>query len=227
MLVRREIGDILGGRVHNLSLLEPALQTWRILPNGGGVIFNRSIHSIDLVRWLLRDEIASVYARSTLQILSNVVEEDVVCQFEMRRTGRIIQVHDSFLVPHNTTKIEIYGSAGTLVARNCFVDEPASELLLVQNQRRMVVPLEAMNPYQEIDRPLQRRRARPGPAAGRRRRRAAQPCRRACRTRIHAVRSPRRDPAAPRAAWTTIPCSDATTRSSTRPAKHLGFRKVC
>ena len=110
------------------------MQTWRILPNGGGVIFNRSIHSIDLVRWLLRDEVASVYARSPVQILSNVVEEDVVAQLEMRRTGNIIQTHDSFLIPHNPTQIEIFGSAGTLAASHCFVDEPASELWLMQHE---------------------------------------------------------------------------------------------
>jgi 1,5-anhydro-D-fructose reductase (1,5-anhydro-D-mannitol-forming) len=149
MVVRREIGDVLGARVTNMTLLEPALQTWRLLPGGGGAVLHRVVHSVDLVRYLLRDEIASVYGRSTLQILSNVVEEDVTSQLEMRRTGRIVELRDSFLVPHNATRLEIFGSAGTLVANNCFVDEPDSELLLIQNQRQIEVPLEPSNPYVE------------------------------------------------------------------------------
>ena len=149
MVVRRDIGDVLGARVTNMTLLEPAMQTWRLLPGGGGAVLHRVVHSVDLVRYLLRDEIASVYARSTLQILSNVVEEDVISQLKMRRTGRIVELRDSFLVPHNMTRMEIFGSAGTLIANNCLVDEPHSELLLVQNQRQFEAPIELSNPYVE------------------------------------------------------------------------------
>jgi 1,5-anhydro-D-fructose reductase (1,5-anhydro-D-mannitol-forming) len=150
LLIKREIGDVLGGRMVNMVLLKPSLQTWRLQPNGGGVALNHTIHGIDLVRYLLRDEIAAVYARSSLQILTNEVEEDVVAHLEMRRTGRIIEVHDSFLIPHITTLVELYGSAGTLTARNCFVDDKESELLLLRNQRQTLLPLGSAHPYREL-----------------------------------------------------------------------------
>jgi 1,5-anhydro-D-fructose reductase (1,5-anhydro-D-mannitol-forming) len=153
LLIKREIGDILGGRMANLVLLEPSLHTWRLQPNGGGVILNRTIHDIDLVRFLLRDEVASVEAHSTLRILGNGVEEDIAAHLVMRRTGRIIELRDSFLIPHNTTRIEIYGSAGTLSAYNCFVDTPDSELFHIQHQRYTALPLDDANLYRDsVDR---------------------------------------------------------------------------
>ena len=149
LLINREIGDLLGGRVANMGLLKPSLHTWRLQPNGGGVALNRTIHDIDLLRYLLRDEIAAVYARSTLRVFSNQVEEDVVAQVEMRRSGCVIELHDSFLIPHNASRIELYGSAGTLVARHCFVDDLKSELLLLRNQRQTSLPIESLNTDRE------------------------------------------------------------------------------
>lgn len=149
LLIQREIGDILGARSANMILLRPSLHTWRLLPNGGGVIFDRTIHDIDLIRYLLRDEVASVYARSSLQILSNVVDEDVVVHLEMRRTGRIMELRDSFLIPHNITGLDVYGSAGTLSARNCFTDDAESELLLLKHGRGTRLPIDHLHPCSE------------------------------------------------------------------------------
>ena len=149
MLIDREIGDVLGGRVANMGLLDLSLHTWRLQANGGGVVFNRTVHDIDLVRYLLRDEVASVYARSTQHVLTNRLEEDVVAHVELRRSPRIIELHDSFLVPHNDSRIELYGSAGTLVALHWSEDDRQSELLLLRNQRQTRLPVHDVDADQE------------------------------------------------------------------------------
>lgn len=135
------IGDVVGGRVSNTIALRPALQTWRLRPDGGGVILDRTLHSVDLIRYLLRDEAADVYARSTHQVLGDDVEEDVVSHLVLRRSGLVFQLHDSFLVPHTPTTVEIHGSAGALVARHCLVDDYPSELHLIRHGRGSPLPL--------------------------------------------------------------------------------------
>ena len=48
LLAEGLIGGILGGRIHNTALLHPKQQTWRLQPNGGGIVLDRTIHDIDL-----------------------------------------------------------------------------------------------------------------------------------------------------------------------------------
>ena len=69
MIAEGAIGDLLGGRIDNTVLLETSMHTWRLRGNGGGVILNRMMHDIDALRFLLRDEVHSVQARSTQQLL--------------------------------------------------------------------------------------------------------------------------------------------------------------
>lgn len=148
-LMRQDIGDLLGGRMANMVMLDPRLQTWRLRRHDGGVVLNQTIHDIDMARYLLRDEVAAVDARSTQQLLGTQVEEDVVSRIHMRRTGLTLELHDSFLIPHNATRIEMYGSLGTLAVYNAFEDEQTSELCLVQNQRLRPLKLKESDPLQE------------------------------------------------------------------------------
>jgi 1,5-anhydro-D-fructose reductase (1,5-anhydro-D-mannitol-forming) len=155
------IGDLLGGRVSNAIALRPALQTWRLRPGGGGVLFDRTLHSVDLVRYLLRDEAAAIHSLSTQHILggedgkgneggaiAEAVDEDVVSHLVLRRSGLVFQLHDSFLVPHTPTTVEIHGSAGTLVARHCLVDDYPSELHLIRHGQSSPLPLFSIDLYQ-------------------------------------------------------------------------------
>lgn len=145
------IGDLLGGRISNAIALRPALQTWRLRPGGGGVLLDRTLHSVDLIRYLLRDEAAAIHALSTQQILAggeSAVEEDVVSHLTLRRSGLVFQLHDSFLVPHTPTAVEIYGSAGMLVARHCLTDDYPSELHLIRHGYSSALPLFTTDLYQ-------------------------------------------------------------------------------
>ena len=155
LLAKQVIGDILGGRISNTTFLRPQAQTWRLQANGGGVLFDRTIHDLDLVRFLLDDEIAEVMATSGPRMLgSNTlgegappVEEDIYTTLRLARHNVIFHVHDSFLIPHNVTSIEVYGAAGTLIARDLFDSDAESQLLLLRNGQFTTVPVAPMNRY--------------------------------------------------------------------------------
>jgi len=149
LLLEGEIGDLLGGRVDNIQLLRPSLHTWRLRPHGGGIALDRTVHDIDLLRFLLRDEVQTVSALNTQHLLSDSVEEDVVAWVAMRRSGLLFQLHDSYILPHDVGGVTLYGSAGTLSARHVFVDDAPSELILIRHGRPVSVPLDDIDPYAE------------------------------------------------------------------------------
>lgn len=147
LLGDRTIGDVLGGRISHTTLLPTARQTWRLQPHGGGVLFDRTAHSSDLLRYLFNDEIAAVYAAAAPRLLGDDVEEDVISHLTLRRAGVTIQVHDSFIVPHTPNSVEVYGSTGTLVARHCWNDATPSELWLHRHGQTLAVPTGDTAPY--------------------------------------------------------------------------------
>jgi 1,5-anhydro-D-fructose reductase (1,5-anhydro-D-mannitol-forming) len=149
LLADRAVGDLLGGRISNSVLLPTAMQTWRLRPGGGGVILDRLAHSADLLRYLVRDEIIAVQSAGAQQILGSQVEEDVVSHVTLRRGGVVFQLHDSFILPHTPSSVELYGSAGVLVARHCLVDDWPSELWLLRHGQSTPVPVVQTDPYSE------------------------------------------------------------------------------
>ena len=148
LLADHTIGDLLGGRVSHARLLPSPRQTWRLRANGGGVLLDQSLHTIDLLRYLLRDEVSEVYCHSSALLLGDEVEEDVVSQLTWRRSGIVLQTHDSYVVPHAPTSIEFYGSTGTLLARHCFDDDQLSELWLHRHGHVTPIPLQPSVNYE-------------------------------------------------------------------------------
>lgn len=138
------IGDLLGGRIMNSRLLHPHQQTWRLKRNGGGVLLSQTIHDLDILRYLLRDNVAEIFATQTAPILSEdkpPVEENVLAVVHMQRTRIAIQLHDSFLVPHQATLLELYGSTGVLQVHHWCDDQQESRLVLLRNGQTESVPL--------------------------------------------------------------------------------------
>ena len=140
LLADHTIGDLLGGRISHTGVLPPARQGWRLRTQGGGVLFDRTAHTVDLLRFLLRDEIEQAYCASTQQFLGDQVEEDLLGIYTMRRSGVAIQTHDSFLVPHAPLSLEFYGSTGRLTAYDCWQTDRPSELWLHRHGQPTRVP---------------------------------------------------------------------------------------
>ena len=147
LLADHTIGDLLGGRISHTGVLPTARQSWRLRAQGGGVVLDRTAHTVDLLRFLLRDEIEHAYSVSSHQFLGDEVEEDVVSIFGMRRHGITIQTHDSFVVSHPPIAVEFYGSAGTLTVNDCWHSHRASELWLHRHGGSTLIPTTPTSPF--------------------------------------------------------------------------------
>lgn len=147
LLADHTIGDLLGGRISHTGVLPTARQSWRLRPEGGGVLLDRTAHTADLLRFVLRDEIEAVYSAGTQQILGNEVEEDLISHFHLRRHRLAVQAHDSFLVASLPTSIEFYGNSGTLTVYDCWRNDRASELWLHRHNQSTQVPTQTAEPF--------------------------------------------------------------------------------
>jgi 1,5-anhydro-D-fructose reductase (1,5-anhydro-D-mannitol-forming) len=151
LLAGDAIGDLLGGRISNTTSLPPQLQTWRLQANGGGVIYDRTTHDLDLLRYLLRQEISTVYAASTQSALGETAQrqapEDVVAQVQMVRSRITVQLHDSFIVGHNPTSIELYGTRGALIVHHWFHDKAESTLHWRRHDQVEELALPLLDPF--------------------------------------------------------------------------------
>jgi 1,5-anhydro-D-fructose reductase (1,5-anhydro-D-mannitol-forming) len=151
LIADREIGDLIGGRIVNANLLPLAKQGWRLLPNGGGVHFDRTQRDLDLLFFLTGCEVAEVYATSTTQILgahSNFdVPEDLVSIVTLANAGPTFQLYDSFLTPHVACSVEVYGSGGYAVITDWFDADVPTSLQLVRNNQWQTLKTPQKSPY--------------------------------------------------------------------------------
>ena len=109
------------------------------------------------LHYLLRDEVTSIHSISGPKILGNrlensgevSIEEDLLSYVALRRNNVTFHLHDSFLIPHNLTKLEIYGTAGTLTAIHCFTSDNQSELYLWRHGHQQSIAIEPISSYQK------------------------------------------------------------------------------
>lgn len=107
--------------------------TWEL--DGGGVLMNQSIHSIDLLQWLM-GPVKSVFAY-TDTLVHRMETEDVgvaVLRFANGALGTISATTGAY--PGVSTRIEIYGDKGSAVIE----DDHLSYLHLARDDREEVGP---------------------------------------------------------------------------------------
>jgi UDP-N-acetyl-2-amino-2-deoxyglucuronate dehydrogenase len=105
--------------------------TWAL--DGGGVLMNQSIHSIDLLRWLM-GPVRSIYAY-TDTLAHRMETEDVavaVLRFASGALGTIAVTTAAY--PGVTTRVEIFGDKGSAVIEN----DSLSYLHLARDDREEV-----------------------------------------------------------------------------------------
>lgn len=107
--------------------------TWEF--DGGGVLMNQSIHSIDLLQWLM-GPVTSIFAY-TDTLVHRMETEDVgvaVLRFASGAVGTIAATTDAY--PGAGTRIEIYGDKGSAVIEG----DHLSYLHLARDDREEVGP---------------------------------------------------------------------------------------
>lgn len=149
VLIADGIGEVLGGRIRNTSYLPLERQTWRLQSQGGGVLWDRTLHDVDLIRCLLHLPVREAYAYGTYHNTAPgaaPVAEEIV-GFVGLTGGRVLQLHDSFVQGHAPVTIELYGTNGSVVAAGCGPGSQAPEIAVRRGDsvRSIVAPV--VNPY--------------------------------------------------------------------------------
>jgi 1,5-anhydro-D-fructose reductase (1,5-anhydro-D-mannitol-forming) len=147
------IGDVVALRIFHARSLLPELRTWRIDRDqpGGGVILDITVHDADLARYLLDDEVQEVTAVSSSGELGDggAVDDSVMGVMRMRR-GTLVSFHDSFVVPHAPTGVEVHGSEGSLIATDALLPDPTGRLQIQRGDERATVEIPDRAPIYEL-----------------------------------------------------------------------------
>ena len=104
---------ILWTRDDNYYLQAPWRGTWAL---DGGTLMNQCIHNIDLINWMMDDEIDTVYAQ-TSNYIRNIEAEDYGVILIRYKSGKIATIEGSAIVyPKNLEEtLTITGEKGTVV----------------------------------------------------------------------------------------------------------------
>jgi UDP-N-acetyl-2-amino-2-deoxyglucuronate dehydrogenase len=136
MIKNGDFGEIKGVWSH-LAWFRPASYyecdwkgSWE--KEGGGVVIDQAIHSIDLVRYMLGEEASSVQAHIARRILTNIEVEDEADAAIRFESGAIYAFSAcNYFVENSPIRIEIAGTKG-----KCLLTEST-----------MNIKLEGMDPY--------------------------------------------------------------------------------
>ena len=104
---------ILWTRDDNYYLQAPWRGTWAL---DGGTLMNQCIHNIDLINWMMDDEIDTVYAQ-TSNYIRNIEAEDYGVILIRYKSGKIATIEGSAIVyPKNLEEtLTVTGEKGTVV----------------------------------------------------------------------------------------------------------------
>ena len=137
------IGSPLAVRVFHAVYLPPHLQTWRIKnpSTGPGVILDITVHDTDTLRFILSDEVESVMAFSSSHGFGEHGIEDTVMGVMRFANGTLAQFHDSFVIDHAGTGLEIHGTDGSLIATDVMTQRPVGKILLRRKNQEEPIKL--------------------------------------------------------------------------------------
>ena len=126
--LKRRLDDGAIGRLESLNLVnhDPAAPPPGFVPTSGGLFKDFTIHDLDMARWLLGEEIVSLYAAG-----SCLVDPDIGRQGDIDTARTVLRTASGRLCVISNTRrsgcgydqrIEAFGSAGLLVAGNVAAD---------------------------------------------------------------------------------------------------------
>ena len=149
MIAAGRIGRPLIARLVHAGYLPEHLHGWRLRDPkaGAGAILDLTVHDADLLRFILGDEPESVVAFSQNGGLASSGIEDAALTLIRFRSGLLAQLFDGFTTRYAETGVEVHGSEGSLVARDCMAQTPRGTLTLRSATGEEAVALDHHNYY--------------------------------------------------------------------------------
>lgn len=126
------LGTVFSMQVNHAVSLPERLRGWRLNSpaKGAGVVLDITVHNVDLVRYLLGEDLVSVFARTSNRGFQQPgVPDESFCMFESE-SGVLVSTHESFNVSYAQTSVEVFGSEGNLLARNVLTQDSVGEVVL-------------------------------------------------------------------------------------------------
>jgi 1,5-anhydro-D-fructose reductase (1,5-anhydro-D-mannitol-forming) len=143
-----EIGSVQSIRIFHAVYLPENLQGWRIndAGAGGGVIPDIVVHDADTVRFYLQQDPERVVALERSESMGKGVEDNVMSIWTMP-SGVMVQTHESFTHRFAKTGVEIYGTKGSIIAREVMTQRPVGEIFLTNEDGTREVAFDDHNLY--------------------------------------------------------------------------------
>lgn len=144
------IGKPLAARVCHAGYLPQHLQGWRLdRPEaGGGVILDITVHDTDTLRFILGDDPAEAIAFGQYGGMAKAGLEDAAMGVLRFKSGLIAQFHDGFTTKYAVTGLEVHGSEGSLIGRDCMIQKPGGTVTLRNADGETELPLDHRNLYE-------------------------------------------------------------------------------
>lgn len=119
LISRGKLGQIVTCRAQLTCWFPPAEGSWRLNPaiSGGGALMDMGIHCVDLMRYLLDDEVKKVAGLVDNISFDYAVEDSASAMLKMEK-GASCYVDSYFNIPDEAAKcfLEIYGTKGSIIA---------------------------------------------------------------------------------------------------------------
>ena len=142
------IGTVLSARVAHAVLLPERLRGWRVADTaaGGGVIMDITCHDASVLNPLLGSP-KKVTALGVRQAAWNSGESMdavmTVIEYESAEGNTVIaQTHDAFSVPDSPTRLEVHGSAGSLIVTDAMTQDTWGTVSLVTAHGTELIPVD-------------------------------------------------------------------------------------
>ena len=147
------IGAVRAVTISNAGWLPDELRRWRLAGEGSGIALDKTVHDLDLLRFLLGTDPAAVMAMTSGP--AGLPEQAVMGVVEFG-SGVIAQFHDDFNARNGQTRLELIGESGRLIAEDCLSGRPAGSLAILDAQGHRPVPIAHGDPYAEVIRDFHR-----------------------------------------------------------------------
>lgn len=127
-----QIGKVHSVQINHAVSLPERLRGWRLKnpEKGAGVVLDIAVHNLDLVRYLLNENLVSATAVvSNLGFNVSGVEDESICIFTSE-SGVLVATHESFNIQNSIPSVEVFGSEGTIFATRTLSQDPVGDVYL-------------------------------------------------------------------------------------------------